>query len=163
MARFGHVSSENSPFFFLSFFFPFFLFYHFLFAHSPSLSLFFFFSLSVSLSVFFFSPPRPLPLRSATTVEFGLAREFSLTDEVVAVEIWRSLILISLCFFFFFDYGFHVIVIMGCAVYGGVLLKILSFFFFWVWFLDLEFIRGSMIVVVVCGSDCWFLDGGDCH
>ena len=50
------------------------------------------------------------------------------------------------------------IVIMGCAVYGGVLLKILSFFFFffffWVWFLDLEFIRGSMIVVVVCGSDC---------
>ena len=92
--------TSTSPLFFLSFFFPFFLFYHFLFAHSPSLSLFFFFFPVTLPLCLFFSPPRPLPLRSATAVEFGLAKEFSLTDEVVAVEIWRSLILISLCFFF---------------------------------------------------------------
>ena len=49
-----------------------------------------FFSLSLSLSVFFFSPPRPLPLRSAATVEFGFVGEFNLTDEAVAVEISYS-------------------------------------------------------------------------
>ena len=49
-------------------------------------------------------------------------------------------------------------VVASCAVYGGVLLK----FFFWLRFLDLEFVGGPMIVVVVCGGGSWFLVGGDC-
>ena len=67
-------------------------------------------------------------------------------------------------------------VVAGCAVYGGVLLKVLSFFFFSLLlrFLDLEFVVGPVIVVVVCGGGCsggcgggcsggsWFLVGGDC-
>ena len=91
----------------LSFFPPFFLFCHFLSALSPSLSLFFF---PVTFPLSFFSPPRPLLLRSAVAVEFGLAVEFTLTDEVVAVEISDSDLLL---FFFPFGCGFHVIVIMG--------------------------------------------------
>ena len=52
------------------------------------------------LSLFLlFSPPRPLPLRSAVAVEFGLTNE---------VDWWRSHI--SLGFFFWFGCGFHVIV-----------------------------------------------------
>ena len=51
------------------------------------------------------------------------------------------------------------------------LLKILSFFFFLfsflLRFLDLEFVGGPVIVVVVCGGGCssgsWFLVGGDYH
>ena len=52
------------------------------------------------------------------------------------------------------------------SVYGGVLLR----------FLDLEFVGGPVIVVVVCGNGCssgccgggcsggsWFLVGGDCR
>ena len=50
-----------------------------------------------------------MPLRSAVTVEFGLAVEFSLADEAVAVEISNS----DLPLFFSFGCGFHVIVIMG--------------------------------------------------
>ena len=34
--------------------------------------------------------------------------------------------------------------------------------FFWLRFLDLEFVGGPMIVVVVCGDGSWFLVGGDC-
>ena len=55
-------------------------------------------------------------------------------------------------------------VVAGYAVYGGVLLKVLSFFFFDE-VLDLEFVGGLVIVVVVCGSrsgGSWFLVGGDC-
>ena len=57
-------------------------------------------------------------------------------------------------------------VVAGCTVYGGVLLR----------FLDLEFVGGPVIVVVVCGNGCssgccgggcsggsWFLVGGDCR
>ena len=61
-------------------------------------------------------------------------------------------------------------VVAGCTVYGGVLLRVLSFFFFFflsllLRFLDLEFVGGPVIVVVVCGGGCssgsWFLVGGD--
>ena len=82
-------SSESSHF---PFFFPFFFFL--------SLSL----CLSISLSLLF-SPPRPLPLRSAVAVEFGLTNE---------VNWWRSHVSFgSFFFFFFFSFfgcGFHVIV-----------------------------------------------------
>ena len=72
-------------------------------------------------------------------------------------------------------------VVAGCTVYGGVLLRVLSFFFFFslsllLRFLDLEFVGGPVIVVVVCGNGCssgccgggcsggsWFLVGGDCR
>ena len=70
---------------FLAFFSPFFFSVTF---SAPSLSFFFPYH-STSLS-FFFPPPRPLPLRSAITVEFGLAVEFSLANKVVAVEISDS-------------------------------------------------------------------------
>ena len=83
---FFFLSPEPPPLPFSCFFFPFFLFCHFLCAFSI-----FFFSLSLSFSVFFFfPPPKPLPLRSAVTMEFGLAVEFSLADEAVAVEISNS-------------------------------------------------------------------------
>ena len=94
-------------------------------------------------------------MRSAAAVEFGLAGEFNLTDEAVAVEISYS----DLPLFFFFlrlwipcdcDY------VLCCVWWGFV--EDFEFFFFY-----LEFIRRSMIVVVVCGSGgCWFLDGGNC-
>ena len=72
--------------FFLAFFSPFFSFL----LLSMRL-LYLFFSLSLSFSVFFFfPPPKPLPLRSAVTMEFGLAVEFSLADEAIAVEISNS-------------------------------------------------------------------------
>ena len=74
------------PFSCFFFFFPFFLFCHFLHAF-PS---FFFFSPFTLLLCLFFSLPRPLPLRSAVNVEFGLAMEFSLADEAIAVEISDS-------------------------------------------------------------------------
>ena len=86
-------SPKSSPlpsflFLFISFF-PFF-------CHSAPLCLFFF-SLSHSLFLLF-SLPRPLPLRLAIAVEFGL------TDEV---NWWRSHLSLG---FFFFGCGFHVIV-----------------------------------------------------
>ena len=95
---------------FLSFFFP--LFFFSITFSLRLLYLFFFFSLS-------FSQPAAL--------------EFSLTAEAVAVE--RS---IDPSFFFLrlwipcnCDYGLCLgMVVASCAVYGGVLLKILSFFFF---------------------------------
>ena len=44
-------------------------------------------------------------------------------------------------------------------MYGGVLLKVLSVFFsLLLRFLDLEFVGGSVIMVVVCGGGC--CDGG---
>ena len=55
------------------------------------------------------------------------------------------------------DYGLCLgMVVAGCAVYGGVLLKILSFFFFFFfffgwWFLHLEFVGGSGD----CGCSLW--------
>ena len=80
-------------------------------------------------------------------------------------------ILISLFFFlfsFFFsfflrlwipcdcDYGLCLgMAVVGCAVYGGVLLKILRVFFFFshlLWFLDLEFVGGSGD----CGRSLWW-------
>ena len=51
-------------------------------------------------------------------------------------------------------------VVANCAVYGGVLLKVLNFFFSLLMrFLDLKFVGGSVIVVVVCGDGC---NGGCC-
>ena len=92
----------------ISFFFPY---------HSPSLS-------------FFFSPPRALPLRSAVV---SSALLWSSASPMRPLP-WRYLILISLCFFYLFiycDYGLWLgMVVAGCAVYGAILLKILSFFFF---------------------------------
>ena len=83
----------------LSLLFFFFFSLLFLFFVTPLLYVFFFFSLSHSLFLLF-SLPRPLPLRSAVAVEFGL------TDEV---NWWRSHL--SLGFFFFPPgCGFHVIV-----------------------------------------------------
>ena len=43
-------------------------------------------------------------------------------------------------------------VVAGCTVYGGVLLRVLSFFFFFsllLRFLDLEFVGGPVVVAVV--------------
>ena len=54
-----------------------------------------------------------------------------------------------------------------CYVWWGFV-EGFEFFFFSLLlrFLDLEFVGGPMIVVVVCGGGCssgsWFLVGGDC-
>ena len=52
-------------------------------------------------------------MRSAVTVEFGLAVEFNLADEAVVVEMSDFDLPLFFSFFFSFGCGFHVIVIMG--------------------------------------------------